>query len=96
MIAVGIDPSISGIDPGELCRGSTVDAPCCIRRAVERGIVTHDDDTIGRQMYIEFQPVGTGCQPTLERGNGVLRAECAPAPVCKDAGTRCPLEESHD
>ena len=96
MIAVGIDPAISGVDPGELCRGSTVDAPCCIRRAVERGIVTHDDDTIGRQMHVEFQPVGTGCQPTLERGNGVLRAERAPAPVCKDAGTRRPREESHD
>ena len=47
-------------------------------------------------MHVQLQPVGTGREPTFERGHGVLRAERAAASVCKHAGTRRPLEEGHE
>jgi hypothetical protein len=48
--------------------------------------VTHDDDPIGRKVYVELEPVGTGGEPTLERGHGVLGAKCATASMRKDSG----------
>jgi len=96
MIALRIGPSISRIHPRELCCGSAVDTSRGIRRAVERGIVTHDDNTVGRQVHVQLQPVGACCQPTLERGHRVLRAKRASAPVREHPGTQRPLEEGHD
>jgi len=96
MIPLRIGPSISGIHPRELCCGSAVDTSRCIGGAVEHRIMAHDNHAIGREVHVQFQPVGAGCQPTLERGHRILRAKRASAPVCEHAGTQRPLEEGHD
>jgi hypothetical protein len=84
MVAGGIDPSVSGIDPRELGRGTTINGSGCVCCPVESRIVAHDHDPVRRKVDVEFQPVCTGPQPALERGHGVLGAKRAAATMGKD------------
>ena len=59
--------------------------------------MTHDGHTVGGEVYVQFQPVGTGRKPTLERGHGVLRSERAAATVRKHTWTeRAPKKGTND
>jgi len=57
--------------------------------------VTDYDHTIGREVDIQLQPVGTGRNPTFERSHGVFRAERATAAVCKHTWTKRAAEKRH-
>jgi len=88
VIAGGIDPPVSGIDPRELGRGETIDRSGAIRGPVERRVVAYDDDSIGGKMHVEFQPVRAGCEPTLKRGHSVLGPKRAASSMREDSGLR--------
>ena len=58
--------------------------------------MTDHDHTIGREVDIQLQPVGTGRNPTFKRGHGVFGAERATASVCKHTWTERAAKKRHN
>ena len=56
------------------------------RRGAERGVMVYHDHPVGRQMHVEFDPVGSIFEGSLESRKGVL------GPLARGAAMRDDLD----
>src|SRR5262249_46284107 len=69
------------IEVCELLGGVIAHASAAVRGPLEGVVVMDDDDTVFGEMDVELETVGPDRHPVIERGNGVLGAQCRTATV---------------
>jgi hypothetical protein len=59
-------------------------------------VVTHDGNSVGGQLDVEFQAIRARCQAAVERRNRVFRTEGTAATMREDARATGPPKERHN
>jgi hypothetical protein len=77
---------IARIDPRQLSGRSRRNRPRTARRPIERLIMMDNDDTVGGQMNVQLQAVGTGREPAFEGRVRIFRPQGAAAAMSEDQG----------
>jgi len=87
---------MAGVHAGQLGGSTCRDGARRIRRAIEGLVVTHDGNSVGGQLDIEFQAIRTGGQTAVERRYRVFRTKGAAAPMREHPRATLPRKERHN
>ena len=78
--------AIACVDVRQIISREIADRAGVIGRAIERLVVDHDRDAIGRQLHVELQAVSAEGETVVECHHRVLRSKPRTATVGKDQG----------